>query len=91
MLNYFSGTTLETQVVPVPEDVLNIPGRESSAEYELIFFAKNIPALGYQSFYISRESEESEIETDDSDTSISGNVSVQKNIYTIRREINIMR
>ncbi|XP_051165377.1 lysosomal alpha-mannosidase-like [Leptopilina boulardi] len=72
VLDYL-GTKLVTQIVPVPLEVLNIPGRKSFAEYELIFFAQRIPALGYQSFYISEKTQGSEIQFNKSYTSISSN------------------
>ena len=42
-----------TQVVPVPVAVVNIPGRMSTAGFELIFSAAGIPPLGFKSFYVS--------------------------------------
>ncbi|XP_033225298.1 lysosomal alpha-mannosidase-like [Belonocnema kinseyi] len=60
--NYL-GTELVTQIVPVPEAVKKIPGRKSSALYELVFLAREIPALGYQSFYVSETNSESEFQS----------------------------
>ena len=53
---------LVTQIVPVPLAVGKIPGKKSSAPYELVFMAKGIPALGYQSFYVSVKTQEGESE-----------------------------
>lgn len=47
------GETLNTQILPIPDAVKNIPGRDSSANYELIFLAKDVPGLGFKSFYVS--------------------------------------
>jgi len=41
---------VEIQLVPIPQQVLNIPGRKSSAKYEVVFFAENIPGLGSKTF-----------------------------------------
>ena len=41
---------VETQLVPIPEEVLRIPGRNSAARYELVFYAENIPGLGSKTF-----------------------------------------
>lgn len=45
---------LATQVVPVPSTINNIKHRDSTAKYELVFRATNIPALGYRSYYIEK-------------------------------------
>ncbi|KAH8287905.1 hypothetical protein KR018_006962 [Drosophila ironensis] len=50
------GVELATQVVPVPGTVTNIKHRSSSAQYELVFRATNIPPLGYRSYYIEKTS-----------------------------------
>lgn len=43
------------QVVPIPEAVLHLPGRiMSTARYELVFRADNLPPMGFRSFYVSR-------------------------------------
>ncbi|KAJ8675629.1 hypothetical protein QAD02_011415 [Eretmocerus hayati] len=48
------GTQLITQMVPIPQAILRLPGRDSVADHELVFKAENIPSLGYLSFYISQ-------------------------------------
>uniref|UniRef100_A0A6P4EAE6 Alpha-mannosidase n=1 Tax=Drosophila rhopaloa TaxID=1041015 RepID=A0A6P4EAE6_DRORH len=48
------GVTLETQAVPVPTAVINIKHRNSTAKYELVFLATNIPPLGYRTYYIEK-------------------------------------
>ena len=56
---------VETQLVPIPEEVLRIPGRHSSAKYELVFFAENIPGLGSKTFkfeHISKKEMEVHVE-----------------------------
>ena len=50
-----SGLEVETQVVPLPQEVLSVPGRESAAGYELVFMADNVPALGYSVFSVQRQ------------------------------------
>ena len=51
------GQVLATQVLPVPEPVLLIPGRTSKAGHELIFKAEEIPPLGFKSFYVRKNSQ----------------------------------
>ena len=48
------GQVLTSQVMPVPNPVLLIPGRNSKAGHELIFKAEEIPGLGFKSFYVSK-------------------------------------
>ncbi|KAJ8675630.1 hypothetical protein QAD02_011416 [Eretmocerus hayati] len=52
----FGGREIVTQVVPIPDPVQKIPGRSSKATKELIFQAISIAPLGYQSFYVSQNS-----------------------------------
>lgn len=49
------GTAVETDVVPIPEHVKQIPGRTSKATHDLIFIAKDLPPLGMASFYVEVE------------------------------------
>jgi len=39
-------------VIPIPEFVKNLPGRNSSATHELVFLANHLPPLGSKSYYI---------------------------------------
>lgn len=39
--------------MPIPNTILNIPGRSSASTVELIFVAENVPPLGFLSFYVS--------------------------------------
>lgn len=41
-------------MIPIPEAVLKIPGRNSSAKSELIFRANDLPPLGFKSYYVQR-------------------------------------
>lgn len=49
------GKKIAVQIMPIPETVLNIPGRESNATAELIFLASELPPLGFKSYYIQLE------------------------------------
>ncbi|XP_026811581.1 lysosomal alpha-mannosidase-like isoform X3 [Rhopalosiphum maidis] len=49
------GQNLTVQFVPLPDAVLRIPGRESSATAELVFQAEDIPPLGYKSYLITKQ------------------------------------
>ncbi|XP_050428078.1 lysosomal alpha-mannosidase-like [Adelges cooleyi] len=46
---------LITQIVPIPESVINLPGRNSSATAELIFEATDLPPLGYKAFIVRKD------------------------------------
>ncbi|XP_017796881.1 PREDICTED: lysosomal alpha-mannosidase-like [Habropoda laboriosa] len=48
--------TVTSHLVPVPNSVQKIPGRNSSAMYELLFIA-TLPPLGYRSFKVTKNSE----------------------------------
>ncbi|KAJ8675164.1 hypothetical protein QAD02_010950 [Eretmocerus hayati] len=50
----YDGLDVITQYVPIPEQVLRIPGQTTRALKELIFKAENIPPLGFQSFYVQK-------------------------------------
>ncbi len=43
---------LKVEFVPIAVNVLNIPGRDSKANYEAVFQVKNVPALGYKTYYL---------------------------------------
>ncbi|KAG0712701.1 Lysosomal alpha-mannosidase [Chionoecetes opilio] len=49
-----TGNAVKTQLVPIPKPVLATPGRKSSATFELVFPAADIPPLGLLRFYIQR-------------------------------------
>nr|CAI5853429.1 unnamed protein product [Callosobruchus analis] len=51
------GQHLPTQLIPVAASVIAIPGRESSATLELIFRAKDLPPLGFNSYYVEKTRE----------------------------------
>lgn len=48
-----NGKAIQTQVIPVPKQVLGVPGRKSGARFELVF-AADVPALGFKSFYVRK-------------------------------------
>ncbi|KAF5279397.1 hypothetical protein FQA39_LY05507 [Lamprigera yunnana] len=48
------GKELTVQVVPIPDPILNIPGRFSKANQEIIFLAEDLPPLGFRSFYVEQ-------------------------------------
>lgn len=49
----FSGTTIPSQIVPLPRQVIRLRGRPSVATRELVFQTGDIPGFGFLSFYIS--------------------------------------
>ncbi|XP_071540487.1 lysosomal alpha-mannosidase-like isoform X2 [Panulirus ornatus] len=50
----YQGHVVQAQLVPIPESVLATPGRNSSAKYDLVFIANDIPPLGFLQFHIKR-------------------------------------
>lgn len=52
----YRGIAVPVQFVSIPESVKALNFRKSSAEYELVFLAIEIPPLGYKSYYISKNS-----------------------------------
>lgn len=46
------GSSLTTQVIPIPDFIKNIPGRVSQAENDLLFTALDVPPLGWKSYYV---------------------------------------
>ncbi|XP_030753916.1 lysosomal alpha-mannosidase-like [Sitophilus oryzae] len=53
------GNSYANDLLPIPDFVKNIPGRDSSATHDLYFVAKNVPALGWKSFIISLDNSSS--------------------------------
>ncbi|XP_036321214.1 lysosomal alpha-mannosidase isoform X2 [Rhagoletis pomonella] len=53
----FDDVTIETQFLPVPTPVQDLRFRKASAPYELIFPARELPPLGYKSYYITKTDE----------------------------------
>lgn len=53
-LSLLSGVTLESQAVPIPQVLIDIKHRNSTAKYEIVFLATNIPALGYRTYYVEK-------------------------------------
>lgn len=51
----FSGNLLPTQLIPIPQAILDLPGREGNATVELIIFARNIPPLGFKSLFVEKK------------------------------------
>lgn len=45
---------LASQVVPIPEQVKKLPYRQSDAISELVFLAKEIPPVGFRSFFVNK-------------------------------------
>lgn len=46
---------VESQTLPVPNEILLLSYRVSKAPYELVFLATEIPPLGYKSYFIERK------------------------------------
>lgn len=41
-----------SELLPLPEFIRNLPGRDSQATHDLVFLASQIPPLGSKSFYV---------------------------------------
>lgn len=48
----YMGNAVEAQLVPLPEALIALPGRNSTAKYDLVFIAENIPPLGFLQFHV---------------------------------------
>ena len=46
------GEPLNVDLVPIPQEVLSLPGRTSTAEFDAVFLVSDIPALGFRAFYV---------------------------------------
>ena len=44
--------TMLVEFVPIPPTVEGIPGRKSEAKYEAIFEARDIPPIGFRTYYV---------------------------------------
>lgn len=51
-----SNNLIPSQVVAIPQSVVDLPQRDSTTTNELVFFAKDVPPMGYQSYFVSRTS-----------------------------------
>lgn len=49
-----SNNLITSQLVPTPQSIIDLPHRLSTTTNELVFYAKDVPALGYRSYFISR-------------------------------------
>lgn len=48
------GQPVPSQLVPIPESILSLPGRKSKSLFELTFRAVDLPPIGMKSFYVQR-------------------------------------
>jgi hypothetical protein len=49
-----TGKALTVQMVPIPQPVIELPGRVSPATMVLVFLARDLPPLGFRSYFISQ-------------------------------------
>ncbi|XP_034666347.1 lysosomal alpha-mannosidase isoform X1 [Drosophila subobscura] len=49
-----NGAAMDIQILPVPHSVMKIKNKSLKAEYELVFFATNLPPMGYRTYYIEK-------------------------------------
>lgn len=52
-----NGNLLPSQLIPIATPILKIPGRQSQAVSELVFQAKDIPPLGFKSYFVEKTAE----------------------------------
>ncbi|KAF2364115.1 Glycoside hydrolase family 38 N-terminal domain [Trinorchestia longiramus] len=50
----YQGNSITSQLVPIPDAILAIPYRSSSATQELVFMAEAVPAMGSSTYQITR-------------------------------------
>lgn len=50
----YRGVAVAAQLLPVPTDVVNLKFRASTAKYELVFMANELPPLGYKSYFVAK-------------------------------------
>ena len=71
------GETIMFDVMPIPEFVKRLPGRNSSATHELVFLADLLPPLGSKSYHIELDKKSSVSE-----------VNIEKNEKFIENEVS---
>ncbi|XP_069684640.1 lysosomal alpha-mannosidase-like isoform X2 [Periplaneta americana] len=49
-----TGKNIPIQMVPIPQPVQKVPGRVSPATMSLVFYAADVPPLGFRSYYVSK-------------------------------------
>lgn len=49
-----SNNLISSQMVPIPQSIIDLPHRTSTSTNELVFYAKDVPAMGYRSYFITR-------------------------------------
>lgn len=66
----------------MPSAVLKIPGRISNSSNELIYQARNISPLGYQSFYVKTELKNKDLQVNQSNNQT---IEISNQVYNIQR------
>jgi len=56
-----AGEAVEAQLVPISTFVQSLPGRESTADSELVFLAAQLPPLGSKSYHVERTTKRNRI------------------------------
>lgn len=46
---------IKSQLAKLPSQVINIPTRSSTATHEIVFFAENLPAIGFKQYYVKKQ------------------------------------
>lgn len=60
----YRNIVVPSQLVPVPKTILDLDFRQSEAKYEIVFQANEVPGLGYKSYYITKLSNDVDIDED---------------------------
>lgn len=50
-----AGGAVRSQVVPLPEELFHVPGRSSSARFELVLEVEDMPGLGSRTYTVERQ------------------------------------
>ncbi|XP_053988963.1 lysosomal alpha-mannosidase isoform X2 [Hylaeus volcanicus] len=59
IVDLVDNSDVTSQLVPIPNSVLKIPGRESNATHELVFLAV-LPSLGYKTYKVVKQSNDTD-------------------------------
>lgn len=52
----YRNVQVPSQLVPIPNEIKSLAFRRSNAEMELVFFANELPPLGFKSYFIQKKS-----------------------------------
>lgn len=54
---FLLGNLVFTEMMPIPQPIKQLHFRFSTATYELVFRAEDVPSKGYDSYFVTRKNE----------------------------------